>query len=180
MVNLKVLNAIVNAKQTAITENVYNVICKEADTKYRFNIEKIVKAMLLAIRTEDVNSDKVQNARNILLSLLTDGDENELTQRIYTCYFASVPCMTTEKTEKEVTDWWYCVTNLPKQENAVFNPVFNHDNVIRTAINAPNRLTKRMSKQYYRKALCIAWSDTYMSNDAPDPADAWTAYYTEQ
>ena len=97
MVNLKVLNAIVNAKQAAITENVYNVICEEADTKYRFNLEKIVKAMLLAIRTEDINSDKVQNARNILLSLLTDGDENELTQRIYTCYFASVPCMTTEK-----------------------------------------------------------------------------------
>ena len=95
MVNLKVLNAIVNAKQAAITENVYNVICEEADTKYRFNLEKIVKAMLLAIRTEDINSDKVQNARNILLSLLTDGDENELTQRIYTCYFASVPCMTT-------------------------------------------------------------------------------------
>lgn len=72
MVNLKVLNAIVNAKQAAITENVYNVICEEADTKYRFNLEKIVKAMLLAIRTEDINSDKVQNARNILLSLLTD------------------------------------------------------------------------------------------------------------
>ena len=33
MVNLKVLNAIVNAKQAAITENVYNVICEEADTK---------------------------------------------------------------------------------------------------------------------------------------------------
>ena len=44
MVNLKVLNAIVNAKQAAITENVYNVICEEADTKYRFNLEKIVKA----------------------------------------------------------------------------------------------------------------------------------------
>lgn len=102
MVNLKVLNAIVNAKQAAITENVYNVICEEADTKYRFNLEKIVKAMLLAIRTEDINSDKVQNARNILLSLLTDGDENELTQRIYTCYFASVPCMTTEKQQKKL------------------------------------------------------------------------------
>ena len=176
MVNLKVLNAIVNAKQAAITENVYNVICEEADTKYRFNLEKIVKAMLLAIRTEDINSDKVQNARNILLSLLTDGDENELTQRIYTCYFASVPCMTTEKTAKEVTDWWYCVTNFPKQENEVFDS----DKVIRTAINAPNRLTKRMSKQYYRKALCIAWSDTYMNKNDSDPADAWTAYYTEQ
>ena len=153
-----------------------DVICEEADTKYRFNLEKIVKAMLLAIRTEDINSDKVQNARNILLSLLTDGDENELTQRIYTCYFASVPCMTTEKTAKEVTDWWYCVTNFPKQENEVFDS----DKVIRTAINAPNRLTKRMSKQYYRKALCIAWSDTYMNNNDSDPADAWTAYYTEQ
>ena len=176
MVNLKVLNAIANAKQTAITENVYNVICGEADTKYKYNIETIVKAMLLAIRTEDINSDKVQNARGILLGLLTDGDENELTQRIYTCYFASVPCMTVEETAKEVTDWWYCITNLPKQENAVFN----RDTVIRTAINAANRLTKRMSKQYYRKALCIAWSDTYMSNNDPDPADAWAAYYTEQ
>ena len=38
MVNLKVLNAIVNAKQAAITENVYNVICEEADTKYRGTI----------------------------------------------------------------------------------------------------------------------------------------------
>lgn len=81
-----------------------------------------------------------------------------------------------DKTAKEVTDWWYCVTNFPKQENEVFDS----DKVIRTAINAPNRLTKRMSKQYYRKALCIAWSDTYMNNNDSDPADAWTAYYTEQ
>ena len=54
MVNLKVLNAIVNAKQAAITENVYNVICEEADTKYRFNLEKIVKAMLLSL-TQRIN-----------------------------------------------------------------------------------------------------------------------------
>lgn len=99
-----------------------------------------------------------------------------LHKEFITCYFASVPCMTTEKTAKEVTDWWYCVTNFPKQENEVFDS----DKVIRTAINAPNRLTKRMSKQYYRKALCIAWSDTYMNNNDSDPADAWTAYYTEQ
>ena len=40
MVNLKVLNAIANAKQAAITEDVYNLICREADTKYRYNIDQ--------------------------------------------------------------------------------------------------------------------------------------------
>ena len=172
MVNLKVLNAIVNAKQAAITENVYNVICEEADTKYRFNLEKIVKAMLLAIRTEDINSDKVQNARNILLSLLTDGDENELTQRIYTCYFASVPCMTTEKTAKEVTDWWYCVTNFPKQENEVFDS----DKVILPR----NFLINLMSILFYLNSFCFGCCYKYFINNDSDPADAWTAYYTEQ
>lgn len=60
------------------------------------------------------------------------------------------------------------------------NDSIDKDKVIRTHTNAPNRLTKRMSKQYYRKALCIAWSDTHMNNNDSDSADAWTAYYTEQ
>lgn len=174
MVNLKVLSAITNAKKTAITEDVYNVICREADTKYRYNIETIVKAMLLSMRDDNINSDKVQDARNILLSILTGTEKNAITVRAYECYFASN--MTVEDTAREVTELWDCLypytrSNTKNGDNAFIV------NVANTILNAPGDVVKRMNKQYYRKALCIAWADTYMNNTEPDPAAEWKRRY---
>lgn len=174
MVNLKVLSAITNAKRTAITEDVYNVICREADTKYRYNIETIVKAMLLSMRDDDINSDKVQDARNILLSILTGTEKNAITVRAYECYFVSN--MTVEDTAREITELWDCLypytrSNTKNGDNAFIV------NVANTILNAPGDVVKRMNKQYYRKALCIAWADTYMNNTDPDPAEEWKRRY---
>ena len=71
MVNLKVLSAI--AKKTATTEDVDNL-----DTRHKYDFEAIVKAMLLSIKDDDTNSDKVQYARDILADVLTDGKTDSI------------------------------------------------------------------------------------------------------
>ena len=37
---------------------------------------------------------------------------------------------------------------------------------------------QRISRQNYKKALCIAWADAYVRNDDPDPAVEWEKRYT--
>ena len=173
MVNLKVLNAIINAKQTAITEDVYNLICREADTKYRYNIETIVKAMLLTLRTDDINSDKFQNARGILLNVLEDVKTDDIERKAYGVYFGDVSRFTLEEVSQNITDLWNCLYPASKRCKTTSDVI-----AARARLNAPADIVKRMNRQNYRKALCIAWADTYMSDDDPDPAEEWKKRYS--
>lgn len=173
MVNLKVLNAIINAKQTAITEDVYNLICREADTKYRYNIETIVKAMLLSLRTDDINSDKFQNARGILLNVLGDAKPDDIERKAYGVYFGDVSRFTLEEVSQNITDWWNCLYPASKRCKDTSDVI-----VERARLNAPADIVKRMNKQNYRKALCVAWADTYIRDDDPDPAEEWKRRYS--
>ena len=172
MVNLKVLNAIANAKQAAITEDVYNLICREADTKYKYDLETIVKAMLLSLRTDDINGDKFQSARGILLNVLEDV-KTEDEWRAYGVYFGDVSRFTLEEVSQNMTEWWNCLYPASKRCKATSDVI-----VERARLNAPADIVKRMSRQNYKKALCVAWADTYMRDDDPDPAEEWKRRYS--
>lgn len=173
MVNLKVLNAIVNAKQTAITEDVYNLICREADTKYKYNIETIVKAMLLSLRTDDINSDKFQNARGILLRILEDAKPDDIERKAYGVYFGDISRFTLEEVSQYITDCWNCLYPASKRCKDISDVI-----VERARLNAPADIAKRMNKQNYRKALCVAWADTYIRDNDPDPSEEWKKRYS--
>lgn len=172
MVNLKVLNAIANAKPTAVTEDVYSVICREADTKYKYNLETIVKAMLLSLRTDDINGDKFQSARSILLSVLEDV-KTEDEWRAYGVYFGDISRFTLEEVSQDITEWWNCLYPGSKRYKDI------SDNIAtRARLNAAGDIVKRMSRQHYKKALCVAWADTYMRDDDPNPAEEWKKRYS--
>lgn len=174
MVNLKVLSAIANAKRAAITEDVYNIICREADTKYRYSLETIVKAMLLSLRDDDINGDKFQNARSILLSILTDAKPDDIERKAYGIYFGDISRVTLEEVAQYMADWQNCLTSPLV---AVGADRFI-DKVARARLTAPADIVKRMNRQNYRKALCVAWANTYVRDDAPDPAEEWKKRYS--
>lgn len=173
MVNLKVLSAIASAKQTAITEDVYNLICREADTKYKYNLETIVKAMLLSLRNDDINGDKVQNARGILLNILEDVKPDDIERKAYGVYFGDISRVTLEKLAQNIAEWWNCLPSSLMDMGADRFIV----TVARARLNAAGDIVKRINKQHYRKALCVAWADTYMQDNDPDPAEEWKRHY---
>lgn len=173
MVNLKVLNAIINAKQTAVTEDVYNTIRREADTKYKYNIETIVKAMLLSMRNDDIDGDKVQNARGILLGILEDAKPDDIERKAYGVYFGDISRVTLKELAQNIAEWWTCLPSSLIDGGADRFII----TVARARLNAAGDIVKRMNKQNYRKALCVAWADTYMRDDDPDPAEEWKKLY---
>lgn len=171
MVNLKILNAIANAKRTAITEDVYNLICREADTKY--NLETIVKAMLLSLRDDDINCDKFQNARGILLGILEDAKPDDIERKAYGVYFGDISRVTLEELAQNIAEWWnYLPSSLIDMGADRFIVT-----VARARLNAAADIVKRISRQHYKKALCVAWADTYMKDDDPDSAEEWKKRY---
>lgn len=171
MVNLKVLSII--AKKTATTEDVGNL-----DTRYKYNLETIVKAMLLSIKDDDTNSDKVQYARDILADVLadvlTDGKTDSIARIAYGIYFGDISRdSTVAEVAQRIAERWNCLYPYTKAYASDFLAT-----VARARLNAAADIVKRISKQNYKKALCIAWADAYVHSNTPDPAEEWEKRYT--
>lgn len=172
MVNLKVLSII--AKKTATTEDADNL-----DVRYKYNLETIVKAMLLSIKDGDTNSDKVQHARDILADVfadvLTDGKTDSIDRIAYSIYFGDIPSnnSTVAEVAQHIAERWNCLYPYTKAYPSDFLAT-----VARARLNAPAYIVKRISKQNYKKALCVAWANAYVCNNDQDPAAEWEKRYT--
>lgn len=171
MVSLKVLSMI--TKKTATTEDAYNL-----DVRYKYNLETIVKAMLLSVKDDDPNSDKVHHARDILADVLadvlTDGKTDSIDRIAYGIYFGDVSGnnSTVAEVAQRIAERWNCLYPYTKSYASDFLAT-----VARARLNAPADIVKRMSKQYYRKALCVAWANVYVRDDATNPAEEWKKRY---
>ena len=172
MVNLKMLSMI--AKKTATTEDADNL-----DARYKYDFETIVKAMLLSIKDGDPNSDKVQYVHDIfadvLADVLTDGKTDSIDRIAYGIYFGDVLSnnSTVAEVAQRIAERWNCLYPYTKAYASDFLAT-----VARARLNAPADIVKRISKQNYKKALCVAWANAYVHNDDPDPAVEWEKRYT--
>ena len=107
MVSLKVLSMI--AKKTATTEDADNL-----DVRYKYNLETIVKAMLLSVKDDDPNSDKVQYVHDILADVLadvlTDGKTDSIDRIAYSIYFGDVSGNnnTVAEVAQRIAERWNC------------------------------------------------------------------------
>ena len=171
MVSLKVLSMI--AKKTATTEDADNL-----DVRYKYNLETIVKAMLLSIKDSDTNSDKVQHARDILADVLADvladGKTDSIDRIAYGIYFGDVSGNnnTVAEVAQRIAERWNCLYPYTKAYAGDFLAT-----VARARLNAPADIVKRISKQNYKKALCVAWANAYVRSDYPNPAVEWEKRY---
>ena len=172
MVNLKVLSVI--AKKTATTEDADNL-----DVRYKYNLETIVKAMLLSIKDDDPNSDKVQYVHDILADVLadvlTDGKTDSIARIAYGIYFGDISGnnSTVAEVAQRIAERWNCLYPYTKAYANDFIVT-----VARARLNAPADIVKRISKQNYKKALCVAWANAYVHSNTPDPAEEWEKRYT--
>lgn len=170
MVNLKVLSAI--AKKTAIAEDADNL-----DTRHKYKLETIVKAMLLSIKDGDPNSDKVQYVHDILADVLadvlTDGKTDSIARIAYGIYFGDISRdSTVAEVAQRIAERWNCLYPYTKAYANDFIVT-----VARARLNAPADIVQRISKQNYKKALCVAWANAYVCNDDPDPVVEWEKRY---
>ena len=171
MVNLKVLSMI--AKKTATTDDADNL-----DVRYKYDFETIVKAMLLSVKDDDPNSDKVQYVHDILADVLadvlTDGKTDNIDRIAYSIYFGDISCnnSTVAEVAQRIAERWNCLYPYTKAYTSDFLAT-----VARARLNAPADIVKRISKQNYKKALCVAWANAYVRSDYPNPDVEWEKRY---
>lgn len=134
--------------------------------------------MLLSIKDGDTNSDKVQHARDILADVLadvlTDGKTDSIDRIAYGIYFGDTSSnnRTVAEVAQRIAERWNCLYPYTKVYASDFLAT-----VARARLNAPADIVKRISKQNYKKALCVAWANAYVCSDDPDPAVEWEKRY---
>lgn len=131
MVGLKTLSVI--AKKTATTKNADN-----SDVRYKYDFETIVKAMLLSVKDDAPNSDKVRYVHDILADVLADvltnGKTDSIDRMAYSIYFGDISGnnRTVAEVAQCIAERWNCLYPYTKAYTSDFLAT-----VARARLNAP-------------------------------------------